>query len=196
MPYIALFLVYFLLIILVITNAFLAFKFFEYIYCAHIRHQPPLLSSNKILRQYVVEHILTEYPDAMNICEIGSGFGGLARTIARKCHKNVIALENMPFSAFISKGADILTCQRNNHTIWCDAFKFLDNTNIKFDIAIAYLGPKLTPKLYQYKDKIKVLISLDFEIPDIKPKRIIDLDCGSVIYGGKKYPHKILIYEF
>ena len=76
------------------------------------------------------------------------------------------------------------------------AFKFLDNTNIKFDIAIAYLGPKLTPKLYQYKDKIKVLISLDFEIPDIKPKRIIDLDCGSVIYGGKKYPHKILIYEF
>ncbi len=190
------FLIYILLIIFIIADAFLAFKFFEYVYCAHIRKQAPLVPSNQVLRQYVIDQILTKYPKSKNICEIGSGFGGLARDIARKCNKSVYALENMPFSAFISKTADIFTHCKNNRTIWCDAFKFLDNTNINFDIAIAYLGPKLTPKLYKYKDKIKVLISLDFEIPDIKPKRIIDLDCGSVIYGGKKYPHKILIYEF
>ena len=190
------FLIYILLIAFIIADAFLAFKFFEYVYCAHIRKQAPLVPSNQILRQYVIDQILTKYPKSKSICEIGSGFGGLARDIARKCNKNVYALENMPFSAFISKTADIFTQCKNNHTIWCDAFKYLDNTNIKFDIAIAYLGPKLTPKLYKYKDKINTLISLDFEIPNIKPTQIIDLDCGSITYGGQKYPHKVLIYEF
>ena len=96
------FLIYILLIAFIIADAFLAFKFFEYVYCAHIRKQAPLVPSNQVLRQYVIDQILTKYPKSKNICEIGSGFGGLARDIARKCNKSVYALENMPFSAFIS----------------------------------------------------------------------------------------------
>ena len=55
---------------------------------------------------------------------------------------------------------------------------------------------EITALKQQYKDKIDVLISLDFEIPNLKPKRIIDLKCGYVIYHKTKYPHKLFIYEF
>lgn len=190
------FLFYALMVALIIFDVFLAFKLFEYGYCAHIRHQPPLVSSGNYERRYVIEQIKMKYPDAKNICEIGSGFGGLARAVAHNTKAKVYALENMPFSAFISKMLDKLSLCKNNTTIWCDAFKYMDDTNIKFDVAIAYLGPAVTQKIKKYKNKIDVLISLDFEIEGIKPKCIIDLGHGYTIYNRVKYPHKLFIYEF
>ena len=188
--------IYTLLIALILVNIFIWVKLFEFIYCAHIRHQPPLVSSTKTAQKNIIKQINTKYPNAKNICEVGSGFGGLARAIARDTNSNVYALENMPFSAFISITMDkILHCKRNK-TIWCDAFKFLDNTKINFDIAVAYLGPTATPKIHKYKNKIKVLISQDFEIKNLVPKYVINLGKGYTIYNKKKYPHRLFIYEF
>ena len=190
------FFVYTLLAVAIIFDLYLGIKVFEYVYCASIRHQPPLVASNKYERKLVIEQIKNKYPKAKNICEIGSGFGGLARAVARNTGANVYALENMPFSAFVSKTTDRLSFCKNNTTIWCNAFQYLDNTNIKFDIAIAYLGPTSTPKIEKYKNKLKVLISLDFAIQGLKPKYIIDAGRGYTVYNRIKYPHRLFIYEF
>ena len=190
------FYIYALLIVVLVFDLYLAVKFFEYVYCANIRHQPPLVASNQHLRQCVVEQILKYYKKSKNICEIGSGFGGLARSVAKQTKSNVYALENMPFSALVSKTADKLSQCKNNKTIWCDAFKYLENTDIKFDVAVAYLGPTATPILQRYKDKIKVLISLDFEIKNLNPIRIIDVGHGYTIYKRTIYPHRLFVYEF
>ena len=187
---------YTLLAVVIFIDIFLAIKFFEYVYCANIRHQPPMVASNATLRRTVINEIRTHYPHAKTICEIGSGFGGLARTVARHTHAQVFALENMPFSVLVSKTADLVSLCKNNKTIWCDAFEYLDTTDKKFDIAIAFLGPTLTPKLKKYKKKIRVLISLDFAIPTLSPKRIIEIGHGYVIYKKVKYPHRLFVYEF
>ena len=188
---------YVLLISLFIFDIFLCIKFFEYVYCVNFRRQPPLVASPDCLRQNVVEQIVAYYSNSKNICEIGSGFGGLARVIAGRTKANVYALENMPFSAFVSKISDLLSGCKNNHTVWCDAFEYLDKTNKKFDVAIAYLGPTLTSRIQQYKNKVRVLISLDFEIKGLEPVRVVDMSkYGCVIYNKIKYPHKLFIYDF
>ena len=191
------FFIYVVLISVIVFDVCWVFKCFEYMYCTHIRIQPPLVSSNKYERYLAVEQIKTKYPNAKNICEIGSGFGGLARKIARANRgANVYALENMPFSAFVSKVMDRLTYCKNNKTIWGDAFEYLDNTDVKFDIAVAYLGSDVTQKIKKYKNKIRVFISLDFELNGIKPNRVIDVNGGCTLYKGVKYPHRLYVYEF
>ena len=190
------FLLYTILILFFLFYAYFFMKTLEYIYCAFVRKQPPFVPSRKKSRQAVVEQINTYYKNAKNVLEIGSGFGGLARYVAKHTDTNVIALENMPFSAGISKFLDFFSLSKKSKTIQIDAFKFLDNTDEKFDIALAYLGPKLTPLLTNYTNKINVLISLNFEIQGLKPVRVIDTKSGYVIYNRKKYPHKLFIYEF
>lgn len=186
-----------LLIVVLIFDIYLGIKFFEYVYCANIKHQPPLVASPSCLRRNTVEQIVKYYNKSKNICEIGAGFGGLARAVAKQTKANVYALENMPFSAFVSKTCDLLSGCKNNHTIWCDAFEYLDKTNKKFDVAVAYLGPTATPKLQQYKNKIRVLISLDFEIKGLNPVRVIDLSKnGYTLYKRVKYPHRLFVYHF
>jgi len=190
------FIIYTLLIVLIIYDIYLCVKLTEFAYCAFVRHQPPLYASANMLRERVIEQIITKYNKSKNICEIGSGFGGLARAIAFSTNAKVYALENMPFSALVSKIADYKSKCKNNKTIWCDAFKYLKNTDIKFDVAVAYLGPTFTSKLYNYRNKFNVLISIDFEIQGTKPTKIIDIGYGYTTYMGTRYPHKLFIYEF
>lgn len=187
--------VYVLIVLLILVIPFLFLKQAEYCFCAFVRRQVPFVPSRKKSRVAVVKQINTYYKNAENIVEVGSGFGGLARYVAKNTNANVIALENMLFSATVSKFLDVVSFSRRNKTIWCDAFKYLKNTNKKFDVALAYLGPDYTYLLKKYADKIDVLISLDFEIPDMKPVRIHDLKSGYVLYNGKKYPHKLFVYE-
>ena len=187
--------IYLLLIVAILFDLYLAFKCIEFIYCAFIRRQPPLVSSTTKMRKVVIEQIKQTCPVAKNICEIGSGFGGLARMIAKNTNADVYALENMPFSAWVSKVCDKLFC-KNNKTIWCDAFKFLDNTDKQFDVAVAFLGPKLTPQMQKYANKIDVFISLDFEIPNLVPIYVIEIPGGYTEYNHKKYPHRLFVYKF
>lgn len=184
---------YILVGLFVLLDLFLVLKFIEYIYCAFFHGQPPMVASNKKLRQMVANQINKYYPNAYSVCEIGAGFGGMARYIARHTNATVTGIENMPFSVFVSKFLDIFS---KSKTVWGDAFEYMDKLPGTFDIGIAYLGPKLTPLLKNYTGKMHVLISLDFKVPGIKPVRVVDMGYGNTIYRGKKYPHKLFIYEF
>ncbi len=187
--------IYFLLVCFIIIDLYLGLKFLEYFICANVRHQPPFVPSVSKLRRTLVKEIKMHYPNAKNIIEAGSGFGGAARYIARHCNCNVDAVENMPFTAFVSTVLDHLFFVLPVRTHWGDVFKYLEHTNKKYDIAVAYLGPDITKCLAKYKNKINVIISMDFEIPDLQPVRVIKLKSGWTKYRGIKYPHQIFVYE-
>lgn len=168
-------------------------KFVEYVYCVFIRRQPPTVSSVCVQRTAVVEQLRKYYPRARMICEMGSGMGGLMRHIARRCDVRVVGIENMPMAVCLSRIGNLFC--KNCQTRWMDIFEYFDNENPKFDIAVAYLGPWMTPMLEKYQTNFDVLLSLDFEIPNRRAVRVVDLP-GYVLYGGRKYPHRLYVYEF
>ena len=186
---------YALVLIFFIFDIWLGIKLFEYAFCAFVRHQPPFVAANKKMRNAVANEILTHYADAQTICEIGSGHGGLARYLARRCKKQVFAVENMPFSVFVSKIKGLFLGRRCR-TVWADAFEWLKDVQVPIDIVVAYLSPQMTPRIAEYNDKFGVFIAIDFEVPGRKPVRVIDVGEGCTVYGGKKYPHKLFVYEF
>lgn len=187
---------YLLFVLFLIFYFFYFVKIFEHLYCSFIRRQVPFVPSDKILRGAVVHEINSCYKNVSRVIEVGSGFGGLARYIARNTNANVVALENMIFSASVSKFLDFITFQKKSKTVWQDAFKYIENSNHKFDVAVAYLGPDGTARLIDYADKIDVLISLNFQVDNLKPIKVIDLKSGCVYYNRKKYPNKLFVYDF
>ena len=191
-------LIYFIWLCIIFLFIFIIFttiQFVEYFYCIFVKKQVPLVASCKKLRRFTVNEIQKHYPDSKNIIELGSGFGGLTRYLARKTNKKVTGIENIAWYAFVSKILDIF-CFKKNSTVHGDAFEYLEKTKEHFDIAIAYLGPRATQKIPEYKDKIDMFISLDFPVLNLKPTRTIDIGYGATIIGNKKYPHKLYIYEF
>ncbi len=160
---------------------------------SRIRHKIPLVPSTKGLRRAVVDEIQTHYPQMRTACDIGSGYGGMARMIARKCDMDVLALENMPFAALVSRVTDRITRTRSK-TVWCDAFEYLADCD-GVDIAVAYMGPGFNEELYKYADKFQVLITMVIPAEGLTPTRVITLPHGYTRYGGKKYPHKLFVYE-
>jgi hypothetical protein len=174
---------------------FLIFKFVEYVYCANILKQPPMVSCIKSERRIITKEICDNYKNAKNICDMGSGFGGLVRSVARCTNADVYGIENMLFSVLVSRFLNLF-CPKKITIIYSDIFKFMDKPDVFFDIVIAYLGPKTTPMLEKYKNKIGVLITVDFEIEKLSPTRTVDIGHGYTIYKRKKYPHKLYIYEF
>ncbi len=169
-------------------------KITEYLYCAIILKQPPFVPSSRYLRYALVKEIHKRYSNCRVACDIGSGYGGLARFVARQCGCRVVALENMPFSAVVS-WLNNAFCP-SVRTVYRDAFKYLANTDEIFDVGIAYLGPDYVSQLLRYKKRFRVLITLDFEIPEMRPVRIIDVGHGMTRYNGVLYPHRLFVYEF
>lgn len=179
---------------IVVIDFILLIKLMEYAACVLIRHQPPLVPSNHRLRMAAIKEIKNHCATARRICEIGSGYGGFARQIARRTpNAQVYGLENMPVSAMVSKIGDMFT--PNCRTVWTDAFDYIEK-NAPFDIAVAYLGPRATECVGVHRDKFKVLVSLCFPLANIKPTKVIDVDGGYTIYNRKKYPHRIYVYHF
>lgn len=186
-------LVYIAIFILSVWMVYLFLYNLERIICS-VRHQIPFVPSNKDLRNAVIKEIKTHYPNIKTACDIGSGYGGLAREIANKFNVRVWAFENMPFSAFISKMMDMITGTKSK-TILCDAFEYIKKSD-GFDIAVAYLGPSVNPRLIELKTKVRVLITLDVPVMGLDAVRTIDLPNGATMYGREKYPHRLFIYEF
>lgn len=168
---------------------------FEYNVCM-IRHKIPFAASNRRHRRAVVNEINTHYTHMKTVCDIGSGYGGMSRYVARHCKMHVVGLENMPVTALIAKIGDI-GCGRAK-TVWCDAFKYLDACD-GFDIGIAYMGPSVNSMIGKYKNKFRVIITLDVPISGMRPTRIIELGHGCTTYGRignrQNFPHKLFIYE-
>lgn len=182
------------MVALAILDIWLLIKLIEYLYCAFVLHQPPFVPSNKKLRQLIAREINLHYPNTQRICEIGSGHGGLVRYIARHTRARVYGIENMPWAILNAKFFGMF-CPRA-YTIWMDAFEYLGMQDQPFDVAIAYLSPAFTQKLTRYGNCFRVLISIDFECAGKTPRRVIDLGRGYTRYMGKKYPHRLYIYEF
>ena len=182
-----------LAILICIIEIYALIYLIEYLVAIFVHHQPPYVATGTNSQKKLVQYINKNYPNAKNICEVGSGYGRLARYIGKHTKANVIGLENMPISALISKFADLF--QNKSKTIKCDAFEYLKNTDKKFDIAVAYLSPRHATKLFKLKNKFKVLISLDFEVANQKPTKTINLGPGYTSLNHKKYPHKMFIYE-
>lgn len=158
------------------------------------RKQIPWVASNKNMRNALVREINANYPNMKTACDIGSGCGGLARQIARECNLKVWALESMLRPALFSKIADLFA-QGDSKTVWCDAFDYILNSE-GFDLAVAYLGPEVNPRLATLKNKIKILITLDVPVAGLTPVREISVPGGWTRYGREKYPNKLFVYKF
>lgn len=183
--------IYFLLGALIVYEIFLV----QQIYCSYFHKQVPLVPSSRNNRKFIIREIKENYKNAKYICEIGSGLGGLSRKIARNTNAKVIGIENMYLNVVVSKIFDFLS-MTTSETVLCDAFEFLDKTKIHFDVAVAFMGPIETNFIAKYKNKIDVLISIDFELKNLKPNKVINTGAGYTLFNGKKYPHRLYIYNF
>ena len=165
----------------------------EYMWCM-FHNQIPYVASSKYLRRALVNEIKRHYSHATSICDIGAGYGGLARYIAKNCDMSVVALENMPFTITVARIMKFIS-RSKIQIIKCDAFEYL-KTSPKFVIGIAYLGPAVNDRLVKYKNKFDVIVTLDVPIEKLKPTRIINVGHGATNYGRHKFPHKLFVYDF
>ena len=165
----------------------------EYIWCV-THKQIPFVPSSRYLRRALIDEIKKHFPHATSICDIGAGYGGLARYIARNRDMSVVALENMPFTVNVARMMNCIA-HTNVQIIKCDAFKYL-KTSPKFDIGVAYLGPKVNYRLAEITKTFDVIITFDVPIDSLKPTRVINVGHGSTRYGFQKYPHKLFVYDF
>lgn len=165
----------------------------EYMLCI-LHHQIPYVASSKYLRRTIVAEIQKHFPDATSVCDIGAGYGGLARYIARHTNMSVVALENMPFTITVARIMKFIT---HSHItiIKCDAFEYL-KTSPRFDIGVAYLGPSVNYRLAELKNNLDIIITFDVPIPKLKPARMINVGHGATRYGRQKFPHKLFVYDF
>ena len=121
------------------------------------------------------------------VADIGSCYGGLARRIARECpNKNVIALERMPCPMIISKVGDLFS--KKSKTKWADAFEFIEKSK-GYDIGVAYLLPPQMWRVEKLAHKFKVLLILDFPLPNRKSTRAIKL------HKTDRMQHMLYVYE-
>ncbi len=190
------FLFYLFVILLAGLELYWLVRSVEYICAAVFKRQIPFVASDIKLRMAVVNEIKNNYPECKTLCEIGSGYGGMARMVARHCNMRVWALENMPFTYAVARVADVMFCARNVKTLRVDAFKWLAEYDAVFDIGVAYLGPGVNDRLLNYRDKFKVLFVLDVPISDVVPTRVVEIGGGHTRFGRKKYPHRLFVYEF
>ena len=158
-------------------------KFIEYSWNVIVSKTPPFVPANSTERAAVVQQINMFYPHAKTVLELGSGYGGLARYIARHTSAHVVGVERMPGAALISWALDKLY-RVNSRTVWGNIYQYLEYMHGRVDIAVAYMGPNVTPRLATYSNKFDVLISVDFAIPELKPVRIVDVCNGYTIYAG------------
>lgn len=165
----------------------------EYIWCV-FHNQIPCVSSSIYLRRALITEINKHFSKSTSVCDIGAGYGGLARYISRNTNTSVAALENMPFTITVARAMNFITRSRVQ-IINCDAFEYL-KTSPRFNIGVAYLGPSVNYKLAKYKEKFDAIITFDVPIEKLKPTRVINVGHGATHYGRHKFPHKLFVYDF
>ena len=189
---------YWMLIFVVLlagVEFYLLFRVVEHWWCLILKKQIPYMASDKKLRNAVVQYIKKSCLKKPSVCEIGAGYGWLARCVAKKCGASVVALENMPFTFWVAKILQALSGNKSVQWVRCDAFRFLGNCNKKFDVGVAYLGPGVNDRLGDYLWCFDVLIVLDVPIANVKPFDVVDVGGGFTRYGRLKFPHKLFIYK-
>ena len=183
------------ILVCVFLEIYWMIRILECVCAVRYKQQIPFVATNKKMRRAVIDEINKNYSKYKTLCEIGSGYGGLARAISRKCKMHVCACENMPFTYMVARVADFVFCACNVKTLYVDAFEYLAKFDGVFDVAVAYLGPVVNDKLVDYMNKFRVLILIDVPLSNVAPVRIVNLGPGYTSYGRNKYPHKLFIYE-
>lgn len=165
--------VYLYLFLFVIFDIIVLVIGIEQLICFTKNMAPEVPSSSK-LRTSVVKQIPIEFPNVKTIVDIGSGWGGMARLIAKSNpDAKVIGLEIMPSPFVYSKIRGVFI--KNLKFVFGNAFKYFAKSDEKFDVGIAYL---LTPEMKNVENflsRFAVLFALDFPLPDIEPAKKIKL---------------------
>lgn len=138
------------------------------------KNMAPEVPASRKLRAGVVAQIKKDMADTKSILDIGSGWGTMVKSVGRAFPSAVVTgIEIMPLPYVYSS----IRCMFNkNIKIFLgNAFKVLKKKNQKFDVAIAYL---LTPEMKNVENflsRFKMLIAVDFPLPDIKETEKVKL---------------------
>ncbi|MCL2331783.1 MAG: hypothetical protein FWC61_04575 [Proteobacteria bacterium] len=140
-------------------------------FAAKVRREAPEVPSSAHLRAAVISEIRKHYSDAKTVLDIGSCYGGMARIIARNFPKmRVLGTERMPLPFTFSKIARIFWREKNVNFRFGDAFRFIKKSD-GYDIGTAYLLTPMMPRVESVADKFRVLLVLDFPLPNRRPTR-------------------------
>ncbi|MDR0741287.1 MAG: hypothetical protein LBF28_00750 [Rickettsiales bacterium] len=167
------FLVYLYLAAFIIFDIVILTMGLEQMICFFNKMAPEVPSSAK-LRQAIVEQIKADIPDAKTILDIGSGWGTMLRAVAAAFPAaHVTGAEIMPSPYIYSS----IRCgsAKNVEIVFGNVFKHVKKDNRKFDVGIAYLLTPMMKKVQQIRSHFKVLMVLDFPLPDIAPDKKIML---------------------
>ncbi|MDR0727194.1 MAG: class I SAM-dependent methyltransferase [Rickettsiales bacterium] len=169
----AVFLVYLYLVVFIIFDIVILTLGIEQM-VGFYKNMAPEVPASKKLRQGVAAQIKKDMVDVKSILDIGSGWGTMVKTVARAFPKaSVTGIEIMPLPFVYSSIRCLLN--KNVKIVLGNAFKVLKKKNEKFDVAIAYL---LTPEMKNvegFLSGFKILIAVDFPLPDVKESEKIKL---------------------
>ncbi|MCL2737641.1 MAG: class I SAM-dependent methyltransferase [Alphaproteobacteria bacterium] len=149
---------------------------------------PPKVPSQKKMRNVIMAEIHKNFPDAKTIIDIGSGWGGMAMRAAREFpHADAVGIELMPLPFCCATVSRCLLGPKNCRFAFGNAVRFIKDK--KFDIAVCYSGPELMKAIEPHRDNFKVVLSIDFPLPNIAPSRTVTL------HKDRMGQHVLYVYE-
>ncbi|MBN1325349.1 MAG: hypothetical protein JW974_03985 [Alphaproteobacteria bacterium] len=167
------FLIYILLILFIIFDVVIIFISIEQMIHIIMNHAPSISAGLKS-RQAIIDEIIKDFPNAKTIIDIGSGWGTMVNAVAKK-NPNIKATGvEIMLAPFLFSYISALF-KKNVKFVFGDAFKYLKNTNNKFDIGVAYLLSSEMKDVEKFLSNFDVLLALDFPIPNLEPIKKIRL---------------------
>ncbi|MCE2680690.1 MAG: class I SAM-dependent methyltransferase [Burkholderiales bacterium] len=151
----------------------LGFILLALVYGSHFRSQVPLFLSNSETTRMLLGLVRSDVP--VTFLDFGSGLGGVVRTVAKQRPlARCVGVEGAFLPAISGR---LLSIGQNNCDLqWGDFWK----THLgEFDVVYAFLSPVPMPALWAKAcaemRKGSLLVSNSFVIPNLKPKRIIEV---------------------
>lgn len=181
--------IYICLLVIIIIDIFAFIWLIENIIGTLVKGQAPEIPSGRRLRKVVLDE-LKNY-SASSIVDLGSGFGGMAKSIAKYFpDAQVYGIEFMPFAIIISKLSKLFCHLKNLKFIHGDVFKII-NQSQGYDIGVVYLLTPQMKNVQKIRKKFKVLLVLDYPLPDIKPTLVREIFQEKIT----SFKHRLYIYE-
>ena len=185
------FFVYLYLVIFILFDIFILVFGVEQIMRIACRKKrlAPAVPSSRRLRNAVIKQIAIEMPNVKTVLDIGSGWGTMGRTVAGAFPQaKILGMEIMPCPYVYSVIRGLFV--RNAKFKFGNVFKYLEKSGDKFDVGTAYLLTPMMRDVQNYAKRFKVLIVLDFPLPDMKPNKKIKL------HSDMLGQHWMYVYRF
>jgi hypothetical protein len=162
-----------------------AFLLLLILYWTPFKTRVPLYLSGPAVWEKLVALLPKDAP--VNFIDIGSGLGGLALDLAKRCPNVAITgIELAPFPWFISCLRGRVARSRAHFIL--GNYQKIDFS--QFDVVFAYLSPAAMNSLWE-KANLEMrpgtlLLSYEFTIPEIKPDIVIQPETnGSELFGWR-----------